>query len=35
MGEGKEFLAPLLLLWEKGLGDEGKPDTARVSPTFA
>jgi hypothetical protein len=35
IGEGKRFQAPLLLFWEKGLGDEGNQDLARLSGTFA
>jgi hypothetical protein len=27
------FLAPLLLLWEKGLGDEGKRFVSQSGPT--
>ncbi len=34
-GEGKGFEAPLLLFWEKGLGDEGKQYLVGISETFA
>jgi hypothetical protein len=34
-GEERGFQAPLLLFWEKGLGDEGKQKLERLSETFA
>ena len=34
-GEGKGFQTPLLLFWEKGLGDEGKQYLVGISGTFA